>query len=55
MRAHALGDDLSTQEWVLLTELASVVDDWPARNAVVRTALHTAACHLQALAADCSR
>jgi hypothetical protein len=52
VRAHALGDDVSTEEWVLLTELASVVDDWPARNAVVRAALTTASRTLQNLAAD---
>lgn len=54
-RAHALGDDLSTEEWALLAELASVVGDWPARNAVVRKALDGAARELQVLAADSSQ
>jgi len=54
MRAHALGDDVSTEEWALLAELASVVGDWPARNAVVRAALRDAAGALQAMAAECS-
>ena len=49
-RAHALGDDLSTEEWALLTELASVPDDWPARNQVVRRALDHAARELHELA-----
>ncbi|MCX7676115.1 MAG: hypothetical protein N2Z59_01915 [Alteraurantiacibacter sp.] len=48
--AHSLGDDLSTEEWALLAELASVLDKWPARNAVVRAALDEAARHLQDLA-----
>jgi hypothetical protein len=49
-RAHAIGDDLSTQEWALFTELASVLDDWPARNVVVRRALDHAARELHELA-----
>ena len=53
-RAHALGDDLSTEEWALFAELASVVKDWPARNAVARAALDNAARALQVIATDCS-
>lgn len=52
MRAHGLGDDLSTEEWALLAELAEVLDCWPARNAVVRRALDHAAERLQQLAAE---
>ncbi|MCL6249655.1 hypothetical protein M3P36_01145 [Altererythrobacter sp. KTW20L] len=54
-RAHALGDDLSTEEWALFAELASVVGDWPARNAVARTALNNAARELQVMAAESAR
>ena len=53
-RAHAIGDDLSTDEWALLTELASVLEDWPARNQVVRRALDHAARALQELAITAS-
>jgi hypothetical protein len=54
LRAHAIGDDLSTDEWALLTELASVLEDWPARNQVVRRALDHAARALQELAITAS-
>lgn len=54
LRAHAIGDDLSTDEWALLTELASVLEDWPARNQVVRHALDHAARALQELAITAS-
>ncbi len=50
LRAHSIGDDLSTEDWALLSELASVLDDWPARNLVVRRALDHAARELQELA-----
>lgn len=50
LRAHAIGDDLSAEDWALLAELASVLDRWPARNLVVRRALDHAARELQELA-----
>lgn len=54
LRAHAIGDDLSSDEWALLTELASLLEDWPARNQVVRRALDHAARALQELAITAS-
>lgn len=49
-RAHALADDLDEPEPVLMLELASIVRDWPARNAVVRARLDDAAGELLLLA-----
>lgn len=51
-RAHALADDLSAPEEVLLLELASIVRDWPAANIVVRDKLDAAAKALLEMAGE---
>ncbi|MFC3098714.1 hypothetical protein [Alteraurantiacibacter palmitatis] len=48
--ARDLGDDVSTEEWVLLAELSGVLGAWPARSAVARRALDEAARQLQRMA-----
>ena len=42
-QAHALSDDVTTDEQGLLAELAGVVEGWPASNQVARKALRQAA------------
>jgi hypothetical protein len=48
--AHAWDDDVTTEEDLLLIELAGIVRDWPTTNEVVRAALDKASQELVALA-----
>ncbi len=48
--AHAWDDDVTTEEDLLLLELAGIVRDWPTTNEVVRVALDRASQELVALA-----
>ncbi len=41
-RAHAWDDDVTTEEDLLLIELAGIVRDWPTTNVVVQAALNRA-------------
>ena len=47
---HALGDDCTDDERMLLAELAAVLNDWPVRNPVVHRALQAASLQLLAMA-----
>lgn len=49
-RAHAWDDDVSTEEDLLLIELAGIVREWPTTNVVVQAALDKASQELVALA-----